>query len=157
MSISTKLQSEFSQLKLGSATVVTVEHDGRRLVCDFDEVQTLACKVHEICLHADSLKNASLEQLRSISDKLATQLNYLLEPIGPIEQDADQCVVQMRSMPPAEGEDGRSYYELLVRRGSLLLCRFQKQPASIRERIPAVLTQQVLVRLAGDLDAAVDG
>ena len=98
---------------------------------------------------------ASVAELRKISDDLASRLTYLLEPVGAIEQDADQCIVQMRSQPPAKDDDGTKYYELLVRKGDLTLCRFQKRPGSVRQRVPAVLTQEVVVRLAGDLDAAV--
>ena len=51
-----------------------------------------------------------------------------MEPICPIEIDADACVVQLRSNPPHRDDDGRSYYELMVRRGGeIALSRYRKE------------------------------
>ena len=60
-----------------------------------------------------------------------------MEPIRPIELDADACVVQLRSNPPQQDDDGRSYYELLVRRGGeIALARYRKEPARRASRSP---------------------
>ncbi len=56
-------------------------------------------------------------QLERISKSLSERLTYLMEPITPIELDAAECIVQLRSNPPQRDDDGRSYYELIVRRG----------------------------------------
>jgi hypothetical protein len=61
----------------------------------------------------------------------------------------------MRSNPPSKGDDGTTYYELLVRRGGELeLVRFRKIPGHVRETIPAMLTREVYLRLAADLASA---
>ena len=78
-------------------------------------------------------------------------------PIAPIELDAQGCSVQMRSNPPQKDDNGRRYYELLIRRGgSIALCRYEKQPGQPRVRVPAVLTHEVVGRLIDDFSATVD-
>jgi len=134
---------------------ITVEQDPRRLTCNFLSITPLACEFQTLRLQSDELASATIEQLTQISEDLAGRLTYLLESLGPVEIDRDQCVVQMRSVPPAKSDDGSTYYELLVRRGgSLNLCRYGKQPGQPRQVIPATLTQEVLVRLVGDFEAA---
>ncbi len=74
-----------------------------------------------------------------------------MEPICPIEIDADACVVQLRSNPPQRDDDGRSYYELLVRRGGeIALTRYRKENGGARRPISANVTREVLLRLVGD-------
>ena len=88
---------------------------------------------------------------------LAEKLTYLMEPINPIEFDAEGCVVQLRSAPPQRDDDGRCYYELLVRRGGeISLRRFRKDNGDARRTIAATVTREVLLRLAGDFEAALD-
>ena len=86
---------------------------------------------------------------------LSSQLSYLLESISPVEIDRDMCVVQMRSNPPEQGDQGTFYYELVVRLGAIDLCRYQKSPSNVRQTVPATVTREVLGRLAEDFVAAV--
>jgi hypothetical protein len=80
-----------------------------------------------------------------------------MEPISPIEIDADACVVQLRSNPPQRDDDGRSYYELLVRRGGdIALTRFRKENGDARRPITATVTREVLLRLVGDFCAVLE-
>ncbi len=82
-------------------------------------------------------------------------MTYLLEPISPIELDSQGCVVQMRSTPPQKDADRTSYYELLVSRsGELSLVRYTRLAGQPREIIPAQVTREVLLRLAGDFALA---
>jgi len=106
-------------------------------------------------LRSDALASAGIERLRDVSQKLAARLTYLLEPIAPVEVDAQQCVVQLRSNPPQRDEQGTSYYELLVRQGGeLSLRRWTKEPGDVRRPLAAHVTREVLLRLAGDFAAA---
>jgi len=74
-----------------------------------------------------------------------------MEPICPIEFDAESCVVQLRSNPPHRDEDGRSYYELLVHRGGeIALSRYRKENCGARHPIAANVTREVLQRLIAD-------
>jgi hypothetical protein len=65
--------------------------------------------------------------------------------------------VQLRSNPPQRDDDGRSYYELTVRRGGeVALARFRKENAAARKQIPADVTREVLLRLVSDFCAVLD-
>jgi hypothetical protein len=93
--------------------------------------------------------------VKQVAERLAKQLTYLLEPIRPIETDAEQCVVQMRSSPPRRDEDRSTYYELQVRKGGALsLCRYEKAPGDVRRPIAMQLTREVFRRLLEDFAAA---
>jgi hypothetical protein len=66
-------------------------------------------------------------------------------------------VAQLRSSPPQRDDDGRSYYELTVRRGGeISLCRYRKEPGAARVQIPATVTREVLLRLVDDFEAVLD-
>lgn len=137
----------------GSQTLAVAD-SGRRLVCELAALDRLACAFTRFEMTSDALVGASIDELKRVSQTLAARLTYLLEPIAPIEIDAGQCVIQMRSNPPQRDEQGTSYYELLVRRGGeLSLCRWSKQANQVRERLPAHVTREVFLRLVGDFAA----
>ncbi len=92
-----------------------------------------------------------------MAKSLSERLTYLMEPIRPIEIDADACVAQLRSSPPQRDDDGRSYYELTVRRGGdISLVRYRKEPGTPRQQIAANVTREVLLRLVDDFEAVLD-
>jgi hypothetical protein len=65
--------------------------------------------------------------------------------------------VQLRSNPPQRDDDGRTYYELLVRRGGeIALTRYRKENGAARRPIAATVTREVLLRLVADFSAALD-
>ena len=129
----------------------------RSLRCEIDQCDQLAVAVYELVLETSELANVEVAKLQDASKALSERVTYLLEPISPVETDADGCVVQMRSTPPQEHEDGRFYFELFLRRGgSVTLSRYEKQPNSIRQRVAATLTHEVLGRLVKDLDKTVE-
>lgn len=130
--------------------------DGR-IEADLLAVDAIGCSFQTLAYSTDRLANASLEELKQISEKLTAKLTYLLEPIGLVEADADRCSVQLRSSPPQKGEEGTSYYELMVRRGGhVTLSRYSKQAGQLRQIVPAQLTREVFCRLADDFLAAVE-
>ncbi len=130
---------------------------GRTVRCNADECDPLAATVIDLVLEAHELASATPFELQAASADLAKRVNYLMEPIAPIELDADGCSVQMRSNPPQKDDNGRRYYELLIRRGgSIALCRYEKQPGQPRTRIPAVLTHEVIGRLVEDFTKTAD-
>ncbi|HVU89009.1 MAG TPA: hypothetical protein VHD36_16920 [Pirellulales bacterium] len=133
-----------------------IEEAGQTLTCDFAALDSLACAVTSFELSTPALAGQTPQELKRLGEKLSSRLTYLLEPINPIEFDAEQCVVQLRSNPPERDEDRTSYYELVVKRGgSLSLCRFVKKPGSVRETVPMHLTREVFFRLVSDFSAAV--
>jgi hypothetical protein len=157
MSIQSQLEQELKQLGSGSAATVAVADGQRKLTCDVVERNPLAVVFNQLRLATSELATAGAVDLERISNALAARLTYLMEPIRPIELDADACVVQLRSNPPQKDDDGRSYYELLVRRGGeLKLERYRKEPGTPRQQIPATVTCEVLLRLAGDFSAVLD-
>jgi len=156
MSLKDQLQSKLAGLSPGGPHVVQVTESDKQLTCEVTEASSLAYRVDRFVLATGALASVSMDQLEKISEALSSRLTYLLEPVGPIERDHEHCVVQMRSNPPQQDEDGTQYYELLVRRGGELeLRRYQKAPGQPRQTIPALLTTEVLLRLAEDFEAVV--
>jgi hypothetical protein len=128
---------------------------GRILTCELAALDTLACSFTRLTLAVDRLAGASEDALRKMANDLTKRVNYLLEPIAPIEVDPEQCVIQLRSNPPQRDEHRSSYYELLVRRGGeISLCRYTKDRGAPRQVAPANVTREVLLRLVGDFEAA---
>lgn len=136
---------------------VTASEGPRTVRCEIDQCDQLAVAVYELVLETNELANVEIAKLRTASESLCQRVTYLLEPISPIETDADSCIVQMRSSPPQQQENGRFYYELMLRRGgAVTMYRFEKQPSSIRQRVAATLTHEVLGRLVEDFNATVE-
>lgn len=157
MSVTQTLYGELQRIGTvqGLAQTVAFVHDGRRIELELVELNSLACAFLELNVTDPALASADMPSLQAISAKLCARLNYLLEPIQPIEIDAEQCTVQMRSNPPAVDDDQTSYYELLVKKsGVVSLVRYGKQPGDARRVIPAEVTRAVLTRLVNDLAAA---
>jgi hypothetical protein len=130
---------------------LTLVDGGTRLQADLVALDALALAFDQVTVTRDALATAPIEQLKKLADTLSKRLTYLLEPISPVEVDADQCIVQMRSSPPQRDDNGTRYYELLVRRGGeLSLRRFEKQPGNARQSISAQVTREVFLRLVDD-------
>jgi hypothetical protein len=154
MTITQQFDHDLRQLGTGDEAALGVTEGTRKLTCNLAKRDSLAVALETLRLATTELADAATADLERMSTALAGRLTYLMEPIRPIELDADACVVQMRSNPPQQDDDGRSYYELVVRRGGeLALCRYHKQPGSAREPIPANVTREVLLRLVGDFEA----
>jgi hypothetical protein len=160
MSLNQDLDRRFDELAAsspdGGARQLRVDAPSGQLRADLLAIDGLACAFGRLSLHTDRLATADVERLQQISRQLAQRLTYLLEPICPLESDAEQVLVQSRSNPPSRDEQqGICYYELLAQRGgSLTLARYCKRPGSGREPIPAQVTREVFCRLANDLVAS---
>jgi hypothetical protein len=124
-----------------------------RLTCQVLQADSLACALADLRLTLHPARSWSKQDLRRLGTTLAQRVQYLLEPIAPIELDADGVVLQMRSTRPSADEDqSRSYYELLIRREELELRRYRAPGGTPRESIPITLTHEALGRLVGDMD-----
>jgi hypothetical protein len=157
MTLQKKFAQELSNLGSGPSAAVAVEDAPRHLTCEIVERDALAVSFDRLRLATNELASAVPADLERIGKALAERLTYLMEPIAPIEFDAEGCVVQLRSNPPQRDDDGRSYYELLVRRGGeIALARYRKENGGARRQIPATVTREVLLRLAGDFCAVLD-
>lgn len=158
MTIQQDIQSELGRIHaLQGPARLEVETPSGRLESQVIAVDAIGCAMESLVYRTSKLAGATIEQLKKLSSSLTQRLTYLLEPIGALEADAESCTVQLRSSPPQKGEDGASYYELLVRRGGeIALCRYAKAPGQPRRIIPAQLTREVLVRLAEDFVAVAE-
>ncbi len=137
------------------AHLLQCEADGSSVRCSLAALDVLACALDTLEVTVAALAEAPLARLSLAADAVSRRLTYLLEPIGPVEVDSNQCVVQLRSIPPQKDDNGSYYYELLVRGGGRLsLCRYAKEPGALRRRIPAQVTREVFLRLVTDLASA---
>ena len=151
MKLHTEFKRELANIGNGAAATLAVEALPRTLTCDIVERNALAVSFNVLRLSTAELASADAARLERIGKALAAKLTYLMEPIAPIEIDADACVVQLRSSPPQRDDDGRSYYELLVRKGGeIALQRYRKENGDTRRAISATVTREVLLRLAND-------
>jgi len=139
----------------GGPCQLTLTTPAGELSAQLESVDQLACSFMLLKLNADKLAAKTIDELTAVANDLSTRLSYLLESISPVEIDRDACVVQMRSSPPEQGDQGTFYYELVVRKGAIELCRYQKSPGDARQTVPATVTREVLGRLAADFVASV--
>jgi hypothetical protein len=157
MDIKTDIQRELKRIAAVSGKgLLQVDVDSGRIEADLLAVDAIGCSFQTLGYTTDKLAAATLDELKEISETLTGRLTYLLEPIGLVEVDRDRAAVQLRSNPPQKGDDGTSYYELMVRRGGdVTLSRYQKKSGQMRQIVPANITREVLQRLAEDFVAAV--
>ncbi|MBI3466341.1 MAG: hypothetical protein HY000_25295 [Planctomycetes bacterium] len=92
----------------GPPRMLDIEDSGERVRCELTALDVLGCAFERLSLESPRLAAASIDDLKAISALLAARLTYLLEPISPIEIDADRCVVQLRSNPPQTDEQNTS-------------------------------------------------
>jgi len=157
MTLQHQLEQQFSNLGSGGSAMVAANDGPRQFSCDVTERNSLAVSFNTLRLETAELASADAPRLERIGKALADRLTYLMEPIAPIEVDAGACTVQLRSSPPQRDDDGRSYYELMVRRGGeIALARYRKENVDSRRQTAATVTREVLLRLVGDFCAVLD-
>ena len=157
--IDVSLVSQFDKVLRHAVAPVTLQTDegGDRIVCRLEQLDSIGGAVLELRLETPRLADVTTDQLSALGAALASRLTYLMEPIAPVEIDADRCTLQLRSRPPRKTETATSYYEVLVTSGgSITLVRYDKARGTARERVPMMLTREVLVRLVSDFDAAAE-
>ncbi len=155
MTLKDQLRDRLAALPAGGEQDIVASDGDQTLRCGLASLDRTGCEFVRLAVETPRLAGAATDRLQKIAADLAGRLTYLLEPISPVEVDHEQCVVQMRSSPPQKNDDGTTYYELLVRAGGeLSLCRFTKAVGNVRQTVPAQVTREVLLRLAGDLEAA---
>lgn len=157
MSLSSQMLDEL-RARAGQSGQQVFVNDGQRTArCAATHCEQLAVTIDELSLETPELAAATVTQLQAASRDLSARVNYLLEPIAPIETDATGCSIQMRSNPPQKDDNAWRYYELLLHRGgSVALARYEKQPGQPRVRVPAVLTHEVVGRLIEDFSRTID-
>jgi hypothetical protein len=157
MTLQNQFERELSKLVTGSIATLSVDVAPRRLTCDVVARNALAVSFNQVRLTTAELSGSDTTRLEQLGRELSERLTYLMEPISPIEIDQAACVVQLRSNPPQRDDDGRSYYELVVRSGGeIALVRYRKENGNARRQITATLTREALARLVGDFCATLD-
>ena len=155
MTISAQFDQQLKQLGSGGTATIALEEGPRKITCEIAGLDSLAVCFDRVRLATTELAGSTAADLERIGKSLSERLTYLMEPIAPIEIDSQGCVMQLRSNPPQRDDDGRSYYELVVRRGGeIALLRYRKENSGARRQIPATVTREVLLRLAGDFCSA---
>jgi hypothetical protein len=154
MNLRTQFEHELNQLGGGGTATVDITVGSRQLTCELVERNSLAVAFQTLRVATPELAGTTNTELERLAKRLSERLTYLMEPIRPIEIDSDACVAQLRSSPPQRDDDGRSYYELTVRRGGeIALARYRKEPGTPRAQIAATVTREVLLRLVDDFEA----
>lgn len=160
MSLADRLNQRLAQPGIDGANV-DVADSGDRLLVRVDQSGPLAVTCWELRLTTDRLAGAPIDRVREVAEEITRRVTYLLEPIQPIESDAEACVVQLRSTQPSqtdsEGRNGvMSYYEALVKTGgSISLQRFESQRGVLRTSVSMTLTKEIIIRLVADFLASV--
>lgn len=130
-----------------------LEENGVHFNCTLVALDTLGCAFSLLSLRHEKLEKADFPKLQEVAEQLSAKLTYLLEDIGPVEQDAEGCTVLLRSKPPEKADGRTQYYEIKVARGGTLsLVRYEFQRGTHgRTTIPAQVTRQVFGRLINDM------
>lgn len=160
MSVVDQLLNRLAQPGIDGANVEATK-GGDRLLVRVDQSGTLAVTCWELRLTTDRLRGASIERVKEVAEDVTRRVTYLLEPIHPVEADAEACVVQLRSVKPHSSDPGnrdasRTYYEALVKTGGTIsLQRFEAPRGAVRTSVAMTLTKEIVSRLAGDFLASV--
>ena len=88
-----------------------LEDSGDRLTAELLSIDKLACEFTHLTLRTGKLAEASAERLQAVATGLAQRLTYLLEPIAPIESDAETeaaCAVPGNRRPLSSSARARS-------------------------------------------------
>lgn len=141
------------------ARTVSVTDVGITLAVDVLSVEMLGVSCEELRLDVPALAGASMDKLKQWAAGLCQRITYLLEPLGPLEFDAQGQQVLIRSKPPdATTTPGQTrYYEVLLSSlggGRFLLRRYQvDRQAAGRQPVPIRVTHEQLAKLVNDLVA----
>lgn len=155
MTLTDQINARLSQSGIDGANLEAAD-GGDRLLVRVDQSGALAITCWELRLTTKRLAGAPIERVRKVAEDITSRVTYLLEPIQPVEADAEACVVQLRSTKPDTRVGSRSYYEVLVKTGgSVSLQRFEAPKGELRRSVSMTLTKEILIRLAEDFLASV--
>ena len=91
MSIQAEIERELKRIQAVSGRgLLQIDRDAGRIEADLLAVDAIGCSFQTLGFSTQKLADASLDELKSISETLTGKLTYLLEPIGVVEADADQ-------------------------------------------------------------------
>ena len=130
---------------------------GTTVEIDVTAIDSVACAFRELRVSADVLQSMPFETFKAWADELCKRVTYLLEQIAPLERDTEGATVLIRSVPPTYLPDQTAFYEVLVKVPGTLNLRRYTRTANDCDRHPCDIevTQQTLVKLVGDIVAAI--
>jgi hypothetical protein len=117
-------------------------------------VEVLGCALEGVEMHVPRLAGANADTLKQWAGQLCGRLTYLLESLNPIEFDAEQAQVLIRSNPPATNANSTRYYEVLLStlgNGRFVLKRYEAAAGQPRMLASLNLTYEQLEKLISDL------
>jgi hypothetical protein len=157
LDLSAALQPLVGQTFVPPRTVSVADGLGVALALDLVSVEMLGVSCEEVRLNVPRLSAASLDTLKQWAGGLCQRITYLLEQLGPLEFDAQQNQVLIRSTPPdaATSPGQTKYYEVLLSShggGKFSLRRFQADHGTPgRTPVPIRVTHEQLAKLVNDL------
>lgn len=97
-------------------------------------------------------RETPLSDLKAWGDRIAANVQGLLEPIKLLEVDAGQQKALLRSETPTSRAGKLGYYEVILEGAkSLVLRRYQVAPGEKREQKAFALTNETLTHVIEDL------
>ena len=142
-------------------SVAVSDGSGISLAVDLIAVESLGVACEELRLDIPALAAAKLDTLKKWADGLCRRITYLLENLGPLEADAQENQVLIRSTPPDKSAAGTKYYGVMLSAhgaGRFSLRRYRNDNSSTgRVPVPLQVTHEQLSKLVNDLVATVPG
>lgn len=143
-------------------TVSVADGSGVSLEVDLIAVETLGVSCEELRLNVPSLAAVTIDILKKWANDLCQRVKYLLENLGPLEYDAQEGQVLIRSTPPDKSTVGvTKYYEVMLSShgsGQFSLRRFRNDGSGgQRVPVPLQLTHEQLSKLVNDLVGTTPG
>ncbi len=119
---------------------------------DFDKFSFVIDRI-EICGLDGHRQTITADKLKQRGELIVSKLTYLLEAIQPVELDAHNLKLLLRSRSPENNQTTISYFEMLMEatgRVSLQRYRYDKGEET-RTPVPFHLTKDVLIKLINDI------
>ncbi len=143
----------------GARTAVAPGPGGVDLAADVLAADSLSCSLREIRMRVPALNGADATVLKKWAHDLCARVTYLLEPLGPLEIDAEGRQVLIRSSSPDKRENAATFYEILLQSqgaGVFTLRRYRRDKSGApREHVELRTTYELLEKLADDLVATI--
>jgi hypothetical protein len=139
-------------------TVAVSGASGVDLAVDVTAADSLSCSCREIRMRVPALNGASADLLKKWAHDLCARVTYLMEPLGPLEIDAEARQVLIRSKSPDKRDSATTFYEVLLQSqgaGVFALRRYRRADAGPREHVDLRTTYELLEKLADDLVATI--
>jgi hypothetical protein len=153
--LSAKLKKQVGFSASDPATTSLSGPEGIEIAIDFTVVDSMSCSFREMRLRVPSLVDADFDVLEEWAKNLCSRVTYLLESVGPLELDAENSQVLIRSTPPDQQSGGSRFYEIMLRShadGNFSLQRYKSENGRPgRERVDIQTTHEVLDKLLRDL------